>query len=61
MAIHRSSALRASTDAYGASILADAGVLCEPTSLGRASNASDKIVRTKRLHPGRGALFLALR
>ena len=39
--IHRSSALRASTDAYRAGILADAGVLCEPTSLGRASDSSD--------------------
>ena len=43
--IHRSSALRASTDAYGAGILSDAGVLCEPISLGRASDASARIAR----------------
>ena len=61
-------ALRASTDAYGTGILADAGVLCEPIGLGRASDASDssdlsdlsdKIVRTTGRHPGRGAFFVA--
>ena len=57
--IHRSSALRASTDAYGAGILSDAGVLCEPISLGRASDASDssdpsdKIAQSAALHPAR--------
>ena len=57
--IHRSVALRASTDAYGAGILSDAGVLCEPISLGRASDASDssdpsdKIAQSAALHPAR--------
>ena len=55
--IHRSSALRASTNAYGAGILSDAGVLCEPISLGRASDASDssdpsdKTAQSAALHP----------
>ena len=33
--IHRSSALRASTDAYGTGILADAGMLSEPSIFGQ--------------------------
>ena len=43
--IHRSSALRASTDAYGAGILADAGVLSEPVYWGWTSDSSDKTAR----------------
>ena len=56
--IHRSSALRASTDAYGAGILADAGVLSEPVYWGWASDSSDKTARPAE-HPGRGASFIA--
>ena len=57
--IHRSAALRASTDAYGAGILSDAGVLCEPISLGRASDSSDssdpsdKTAQSAELNPAR--------
>ena len=39
--IHRSSALRASTDAYGTGILADAGMLSEPSIFGRTSDSSN--------------------
>ena len=40
--IHRSSAHRASTDAYGTGILADAGVLSEPVYWGWSSDSSDE-------------------
>ena len=52
--IHRSSALRASTDAYGTGILADAIML---SIYSRHRNPKDED-RPAAWHPGRGARFL---